>query len=55
MADIRKRRLGKTGLLVTELGLGAMDTPTAKEGEATLHAALDQGINFIDTARDYQG
>ncbi|MSQ22423.1 MAG: aldo/keto reductase [Dehalococcoidia bacterium] len=40
--------------MVTELGLGAMDTPTVKEGEETLHLALDLGINFIDTAREYQ-
>lgn len=54
MAELRKRRLGKTNLLVTELGLGAMDTPQAKEGQETLHLALDLGINFIDTAREYQ-
>ena len=40
--------------MVTELGLGAMDTPQVKEGEETLHLALDLGINFIDTAREYQ-
>ena len=54
MATIKKRRLGRTNLMVTELGLGAMDTPQAKEGEETLHLALDLGINFIDTAREYQ-
>ena len=40
--------------MVTELGLGAMDTPQVKEGEETLHLALELGINFIDTAREYQ-
>ncbi|MBI4312786.1 MAG: aldo/keto reductase [Chloroflexi bacterium] len=54
MAEIKKRRLGKTGLMVTELGLGAMDTPTVPEGEQALHTALDLGINYIDTARIYQ-
>jgi len=54
MAEMRKRRLGKTNLMVTELGLGAMDTPQVKEGEETLHLALDLGVNFIDTARIYQ-
>jgi len=41
--------------MVTELGLGAMDTPQAKKGAETVHLALDVGINFIDTARDYEG
>ena len=41
--------------MVTELGLGAMDTPTSSEGAATLAAAEDAGINFVDTARDYAG
>ena len=41
--------------MVTELGIGAMDTPQAAEGRETLIAALNSGINFIDTAREYQG
>ena len=41
--------------MVTELGLGAMDTPQVEEGADTLQTALDLGINFIDTAREYQG
>jgi aryl-alcohol dehydrogenase-like predicted oxidoreductase len=55
MAEIRKRRLGRTGLLVPELGLGAMDTPNSAEALATLRAAHDLGIRFIDTARGYAG
>ena len=55
LAPIKKRRLGKTGLMVAELGLGAMDTPQVAEGGETLHLALETGINFVDTARDYQG
>ncbi len=50
-----KRRLGRTNLMVTELGLGAMDTPHSTEGRETLNAALDLGINIIDTAREYEG
>ncbi len=50
-----KRRLGRTNLMVTELGLGAMDTPHSAEGRETLNAALDLGINIIDTAREYEG
>ena len=41
--------------MVTELGLGAMDTPQVPEGEETLQVALDLGVDFIDTAREYQG
>jgi len=55
MAELKKRRLGRTNLMVTELGLGAMDTPQVKEGWETLNLALDLGINFIDTARIYEG
>ncbi len=55
MAELQRRRLGRTGLMVPELGLGAMDTPTSDEGPATLNAALDLGIEFIDTAREYAG
>lgn len=54
MVALKKRRLGKTNLMVTELGLGAMDTPQVVEGEATLQKAIDSGINFIDTAREYE-
>ena len=53
--NIRKRKLGRTGLQVTEIGLGAMDTPQTEEGVETLQLALNLGINFIDTARDYPG
>lgn len=41
--------------MVTELGLGAMDTPNSPEATETITAALDLGINFIDTAREYAG
>lgn len=41
--------------MVTELGLGAMDTPQSAEGAGTLRAALDAGINFVDSAREYEG
>jgi len=55
MRELRERPLGKSGLMVTELGLGAMDTPHSKEGPATIEAAIDLGITFIDTAREYEG
>ena len=52
---LKKRRLGRTGLMVSELGLGAMDTPHSPEAFETVTTALDLGIDFIDTARDYEG
>ncbi|MGK2965752.1 MAG: aldo/keto reductase [Tepidiformaceae bacterium] len=55
MASIRTRPLGTTGVEVPELGLGAMDTPTSPEGAATIDRALDLGVMFIDTAREYAG
>ncbi len=55
MAGLQRRRLGRTGLLVAELGLGAMDTPTSPEATETLTTALNLGINVIDTAREYAG
>lgn len=53
--ELPRRRLGRTDLMVTELGLGAMDAPQSSEGAATLRAAIDAGIDFIDTAREYAG
>ena len=55
MSKLNRRRLGKSGLMVTELGLGAMDTSQTAEGADTLNRALDLGINFVDTAREYAG
>ena len=45
------RTLGKTGMKVSTVGIGAMQVSDA----AVLHKALDLGINYIDTARTYQG
>jgi hypothetical protein len=50
-----KRILGRTGLAVTALSFGGlpMQRCTLDEAGPVLHAALDAGINFIDTARAY--
>ena len=53
--QILKRRLGRTNLQVTELGFGAMDTPQVPEGKDALLSAINLGVNFIDTARIYDG
>ena len=61
MTELPKRALGRTGLQVTMLGYGAMELRGAPRGrdvtdaqaETILHAALDAGINYIDTSIDY--
>ncbi|MDY6835605.1 MAG: aldo/keto reductase [Chloroflexota bacterium] len=53
--ELKKRRLGKTNLLVTELGFGAMNIPSVSDGAETLSRALDLSINFVDSARIYRG
>jgi aryl-alcohol dehydrogenase-like predicted oxidoreductase len=48
---IRKRRLGRTGLEVSEVGFGCMITSDA----SVISRAADLGVNLFDTARGYQG
>src|SRR3984885_9173313 len=56
---MEKRKLGNSGLEVSALGLGCMGMSEyygeADEAEsiATIHRALDLGINFFDTAEAY--
>ena len=55
---MKHRRLGRTGLEVSPLCLGAMmfgawGNPDHDESVAIIHSALDAGINFIDTADVY--
>jgi aryl-alcohol dehydrogenase-like predicted oxidoreductase len=56
---MEKRMLGKTGLEVTVVGFGAMTIGGAfgpvddNESNRALHAAIDGGINFIDTSDAY--
>lgn len=52
------RRLGKSGLQVSPICLGTMTfgEPVAQpEAIELVHAAIDKGINFIDTANNYEG
>jgi aryl-alcohol dehydrogenase-like predicted oxidoreductase len=57
---MRYRRLGKTGFTVSEVGFGAWGIGGSfwkgsrdEESRAALHAAIDAGVNFIDTALVY--
>ncbi len=65
---MRYRRLGRTGLEISEIGLGALELgrdwgiriegdfgrPEEQDAVALVHRALALGINFIDTAPAYQ-
>ena len=57
---MKYRQLGRSGLTVSALGMGAMNlsfgTDSAvddRTGINVVHAALDRGINFFDTAQAY--
>ncbi len=55
------RRLGKSSLVVSAMGLGCMGmsqsygTPNDEESAATIHHAIDQGVTLLDTADMYGG
>jgi aryl-alcohol dehydrogenase-like predicted oxidoreductase len=53
------RRLGRSGIKISEISLGAWITFGGQLGEEAaadlIHAAYDQGINFFDNADMYAG
>ena len=53
-----KRKIGDTGIEVYPIGLGAMPLattgrPTQESAVKVVHAAIDAGVDFIDTANCY--
>ncbi len=64
---MKKKALGNTGIRVSEIAFGGVeigmpygigvkgsaDMPSKKEAVSLLHAAIEGGINFFDTARVY--
>jgi aryl-alcohol dehydrogenase-like predicted oxidoreductase len=57
---VKKRQLGKSGLEVSAIGLGCMGmshgygpASDKKEMISLIHAAIDQGVTFFDTAEVY--
>jgi aryl-alcohol dehydrogenase-like predicted oxidoreductase len=59
VAPMQRRKLGQQGLEVSALGLGCMGMSEFygqrddAESIATIHRAMDQGVDFIDTADMY--
>ncbi|SMG60509.1 aldo/keto reductase [Paraburkholderia susongensis] len=56
---LNTRKLGREGLVVSEIGLGCMGmsyaygTPDDAESIATIHRAIELGCTFLDTAEVY--
>ncbi len=57
------RRMGRTGIMVSALGFGMLRLPRLADGKTVdvqqtvdmLRYGIDNGINYVDTARGYLG
>ncbi|GAA0388727.1 aldo/keto reductase [Paenibacillus motobuensis] len=51
---MRRKSLGSSDLIISEIGLGCMSLGTEeRKAIGIIHEALDQGVNFLDTADIY--
>jgi aryl-alcohol dehydrogenase-like predicted oxidoreductase len=55
MTALRKRRLGRTDLWVSELGFGGAHVAGSPQGEEALVRAFILGVDFVETGRLYRG
>ena len=57
MTQVHRRRLGKTGLEVSELAMGGLFVASFaadfEQARDTVHRALALGVNYVDTAPTY--
>jgi aryl-alcohol dehydrogenase-like predicted oxidoreductase len=59
---MKQRDFGSTGVKVSEIGFGGWSigerqwgSPPVEESKAAMHAALEAGVTFFDTAQEYGG
>lgn len=54
-ADMPKRPLGRTGVSVSQIGIGGYHIGDAgdKDGQRIIRSAIDRGITFLDNSWDY--
>ncbi len=54
---MKQRVLGKTGLQISELGMGGLFVSSHggsyDQARAAIHRALELGVNYVDTAPNY--
>src|SRR5579872_3697785 len=57
-SDIPYRPLGRTGQMVSSIGVGGFHLGLIKDEEESIRivrTAIDRGINFLDNSWDYNG
>ncbi len=51
IGDMARRRLGRTDLMISEIGLGGSPPPP----EPVFRKAIEMGVNYVDTSSSYSG